>query len=180
MMIDHYFTGRWSGYSISHFLDPFQSIKVQTANHICLSYQLISKFLVTVVQQDILATRHPSQKIGKDIGYNHVYSLILWIQKMGKPQRRSYCIAIRRYMGYNHYFISTFKPFCEMIYLSLFYYFSQHNNYVSIRQWAMCRWPDTFVYGLIFYLLIFRKLGTWHISTIAILPSGKITIILRT
>lgn len=50
------------------FINTLQRIKVKTTNDIRLHNQLVGKFLVTVIQQNILTTRHPFQKSGKALG----------------------------------------------------------------------------------------------------------------
>ena len=77
MMIDHYFTCGRSCYRIRHIINTFQCIEIQTADYVCFGYQLIRKFFVTVVQENVFAARHPPKEIGESIGNDYVYCLFL-------------------------------------------------------------------------------------------------------
>ena len=61
--------------------------KIKSADDVCFHNQLIGKLFITVIQQNILATRHPSQEIGESIRDNYIYNFILRIQKMIQSQR---------------------------------------------------------------------------------------------
>ena len=126
MMVYQYFSCRGCKNSVTHGIYTMDSIKVQTANDIRLGNQLVSELLVAVVQKDVLAPGHPFQEVGKGVRHNNIRRLSLRAEEVPQAQRRADGVPVGTHMRNDYYLVCTVKPFGEMVYLGLFYYFGQH------------------------------------------------------
>ena len=85
VVIDQYLAGGRRSYGIFHRIDALQGVEIQAANHIRLGNQFIGKVFVTIVQQNIFATRHPFQEVGESVGNYHMDRFLLRFKKMVQP-----------------------------------------------------------------------------------------------
>ena len=98
VMIYQDFAGGRCLYGVLHGIDAAQGIEVQAADNIGLGYQFVGKIPVSVVQQDVLAARHPFQKVGEGVGHNDVHGFLLRVQEVPQAKGRADGVAVRTYV----------------------------------------------------------------------------------
>ena len=63
--------------SFGHGVDAAQGVEVEAADDVGFGDELVGKFLVAVVLQDVLVARHPFQEVGEGVGHNDIGRLVL-------------------------------------------------------------------------------------------------------
>ena len=127
MMVDHYFTpfGRFD--ERRQLAGAFRLVVIHIEQDVRLADQLLGILRITFVDKNIFRARHPLEKGGKFVRYNHVDLLFPDLrQEMVHPQRRTDGIAVGRNMSHQHKPFRSVNIILEALYLSFIQHFRKH------------------------------------------------------
>ncbi len=94
VVVNQYFFCLQRGNQFAHFVNPLQGVEVEAKHDVWLFEHPLDVFLVDVVDEDIVGTRHPIQEVG-GLGRNgHFDGMAKLVQIVLQAKRGTYGISI--------------------------------------------------------------------------------------